>query len=421
MNGFSTINTAQRHCRQLLALAVTSWLSLASASGLIAQETEAPTAPPAIPSEAAPSELFVPPAKVVPVKPLVRRVAPRSSPRKAITQLIPTGTDSDDVANAKRGTGRFGETTELIPTDVQRADVLVKSRPAPKSAAWSKAEEAETEPTIRQVQAESVASESLVPGDGLGEAAPQDAASTVPILDPGSDAAGNGVLDPPAIEEGTFTEPSTSRAAPAEPATSLDDAASEPAPLNDRIGHPQRMPSHINRTAAVDAAPYNDQANGRGFGTKDAIHTVASGESFWSISKKHYKLGRYSAALAEYNKSRNPKADKIKPGMKIVIPPVQTLEHKFAHLISGMSTPATGADAATPVKTGFFVDANGQAMYRVGDGDTLSSIAEAHLGRSSRWTQIVALNKQTLPNPDALKLGMVLHLPQDASDAIQGR
>jgi nucleoid-associated protein YgaU len=56
-------------------------------------------------------------------------------------------------------------------------------------------------------------------------------------------------------------------------------------------------------------------------------------------------------------------------------------------------------------------------MYRVGEKDNLSTIAETHLGRSTRWTEIVALNKQTLKNFDRLKLGTVLRLPDDASEA----
>ena len=54
-------------------------------------------------------------------------------------------------------------------------------------------------------------------------------------------------------------------------------------------------------------------------------------------------------------------------------------------------------------------------MYRVGEGDTLGTIAQDHLGRSSRWPRIVELNRESLKDPDDMKLGMILRLPEDAS------
>ena len=54
-------------------------------------------------------------------------------------------------------------------------------------------------------------------------------------------------------------------------------------------------------------------------------------------------------------------------------------------------------------------------MYRIGPDDTLGSIAQKHLGRASRWTEIYDQNQETLGSPDNLKLGTVIQLPSDAS------
>jgi nucleoid-associated protein YgaU len=54
-------------------------------------------------------------------------------------------------------------------------------------------------------------------------------------------------------------------------------------------------------------------------------------------------------------------------------------------------------------------------MYRVGKNDTLSSIAEAHLGRASRWRQIYGMNQHELQNADRLQVGLELRLPRDAT------
>jgi nucleoid-associated protein YgaU len=50
----------------------------------------------------------------------------------------------------------------------------------------------------------------------------------------------------------------------------------------------------------------------------------------------------------------------------------------------------------------------------VGEGDTLSSIARRLLGDGSRWREIHLANRETIgPDPDALKVGMLLVLPAD--------
>ncbi|MFD9815084.1 N-acetylmuramoyl-L-alanine amidase [Streptomyces sp. NPDC059080] len=52
----------------------------------------------------------------------------------------------------------------------------------------------------------------------------------------------------------------------------------------------------------------------------------------------------------------------------------------------------------------------GSTTYTVKKGDTLSSIARAKLGYADRYKDIVALNH--LADPNAIKVGQVLHIPQ---------
>jgi|GEM_PF-3181980 len=435
MNGFAPLFPVKNRSRQLLAFVVASWLGVAAPAGLFAQDVEAPLAPPALPGEIAPA---VKPVKQRPAKRYSRQSLPQTVPQAvgagAVTQLIPTGKNELIPATENSSTGRFGETTELIPTPTQEATTLVKKRTVPSKSARAQSEELrfrKPASKIRQVQAESIDTPSLVPGDGFDVAPLEAVGPTGDLIEPEVGAprsfeAGNEpALEEaaPMIEEEVMEPAPAAQPAPYEPSSSAEDSdaeetETEPAPLDDRAGNPQPVPKQFNirRTAAADSLPYNDTGAST-FSPKDAVHTVGAGESFWSISKKHYKLGRYSAALAEYNKSRIPRPDRIKPGMKVIVPPVATLEQKHGHLISGY-IPAT-AEAAAPAKPGFFVDANGQPLYRIGKGDTLSDIAQNHLGRSSRWIQIVALNKDTLPNPDEMKLGVVLRLPPDACETIK--
>lgn len=49
--------------------------------------------------------------------------------------------------------------------------------------------------------------------------------------------------------------------------------------------------------------------------------------------------------------------------------------------------------------------------YTVKPGDTLSKIAQEHLGKASAYMQIFELNKDQLSDPDKIRPGQVLRLP----------
>ena len=144
---------------------------------------------------------------------------------------------------------------------------------------------------------------------------------------------------------------------------------------------------------------------------------MQSGDNYWRISKKLYGTGRYFTALARYNKPRIPDARRMRPGMQILVPTRQVLEARYPDLHLKPKGVRAG-NAKTPQKrlpSGFFRDAKGDPMYRIGARDTLSGIALRHLGRSSRWIQIRELNRDRLPGAANLKIGTVLRLPADAS------
>lgn len=50
--------------------------------------------------------------------------------------------------------------------------------------------------------------------------------------------------------------------------------------------------------------------------------------------------------------------------------------------------------------------------YTVASGDTLSEIAERFYGSAGRWRLIYDANRDVLPSPDRLRLGMQLVIPQ---------
>ncbi len=73
-------------------------------------------------------------------------------------------------------------------------------------------------------------------------------------------------------------------------------------------------------------------------------------------------------------------------------------------------------DSLTQAKDSPSIDSLANTTYRdykVKRGDTLSKIAKIHLGSRKRAKEIFAINTDRMPNPNMLKVGMVLRIPFD--------
>ena len=93
----------------------------------------------------------------------------------------------------------------------------------------------------------------------------------------------------------------------------------------------------------------------------------------------------------------------------MLIPAASVLEQRYPEFFRNQQR--------RPVQpAGYFLKPDGTPAYRVGERETLSEISQKHLGRASRWIQIYRLNQQTLKDPNKLKLGTVIVLPDDATD-----
>ena len=176
------------------------------------------------------------------------------------------------------------------------------------------------------------------------------------------------------------------------------------------------------------------------------IYRVVPEDTFWKISRKQYGTARYFQALSRHNQDRVPDPQKLKPGTQISTPSVALLEKRYPDLIEkappGAATSGLAEHKGTrprfekpvselaserafdgvPVRrtdaessAGYFYSKAGDPMYRVGSDDTLTGIAQRHLGRASRWTEIYDQNRDILKSPNDLTLGTIIRLPGDAS------
>lgn len=193
--------------------------------------------------------------------------------------------------------------------------------------------------------------------------------------------------------------------------TSDFDSGLEPAPRSERKAAP----------VTFEDKSFSPEGSSRA-AAGGPTYVIEPNDSFWSISQKKYGAGRYFQALARHNESVIPDPKRMKPGVSIATPPVAVLEQKYPELISRPAADPASKVATTqsrkPENTapvGFFVSPEGVPMYRISDQDTLSTIAKSHLGRSSRWVQILEMNRNVLQDGNELKIGTVLRLPADAS------
>jgi nucleoid-associated protein YgaU len=192
-----------------------------------------------------------------------------------------------------------------------------------------------------------------------------------------------------------------------------------------------------------------------------AVYTVQPNDNFWQISKNVYGTARLFKALTAHFEQQGLPSQRLRAGMQLPMPSRGDLEARFAALIDnapaaiqqagagGSPVLARGREMSSsptfsgrPVVVGpelgapdvmsltapslgapeddgagdFFVGDQGRPMYKVGSDDTLTSIAQRHLGRASRWNEIFELNKNVMSTPDRMRPGLVLELPGDASN-----
>jgi nucleoid-associated protein YgaU len=217
-------------------------------------------------------------------------------------------------------------------------------------------------------------------------------------------------------------------------------------PIRPRGSTPPPPDSRI-RANRLSADEFSDMGASGG-GADSDTYRVQPEDNFWKISRKHYGSARYYQALVRHNRDRVPDPQKLRPGTQISTPTAAYLERHYANLIEksasgsahqnsasrGLASHGTGGSPRferpasddgfdSPVESenvkaaadGYFYSKSGEPMYRIGADDTLTGIAQRHLGRASRWTEIYEQNQDILKSPDNLTLGTVIRLPNDAS------
>ena len=80
---------------------------------------------------------------------------------------------------------------------------------------------------------------------------------------------------------------------------------------------------------------------------------------------------------------------------------------------AGSPTPEPTPPERTPTPTETPEPATKPVLHTVAKGDTLWKIAEKHLGKGARYTEIFEANRPMLSDPDKIYPGQVLRIPAE--------
>ena len=205
------------------------------------------------------------------------------------------------------------------------------------------------------------------------------------------------------------------------------------------------LPDAMRAEAELAIAPAPVRQAGSEF-----LHDVLRGDTLGSVAIKYYHDAAYADSLLAANPDALDADGKLTPGSRLIIPnraghidpptpqvarqttildrsaPDDSIanEPPTALMSTGLFVPITGINAAgdapgtlAPITAHADAqrsEASGQTIT-VQAGDSLSKLAERHLGTQARYLELYEANRDVLASPDKVVVGMELKLPTDAS------
>jgi nucleoid-associated protein YgaU len=160
--------------------------------------------------------------------------------------------------------------------------------------------------------------------------------------------------------------------------------------------------------AVVSADKKNDQVLTAGNTevepiAKETTHVVKAGETLYQIAKTYYGDGTKWKDIVKANSNLKP--ERMRAGDKLIIPNV-------SNKTSLKEISSDKVDATKSIPSNTATEPVSTRTYKVRYGDTLELIAEEQLGSSSRWKEILQVNKDKLRgDPKRLRANSVIRLP----------
>ena len=133
-----------------------------------------------------------------------------------------------------------------------------------------------------------------------------------------------------------------------------------------------------------------------------SLHDVKPGESLRAICRRYYGNADLADPLARYNGVSDPNV--LCVGRQLRIPSAAVLLDPAARWTAKQEH--TNAARSTDAR---FV------TYTIKPGESLSEIAKRLLNSAARWEQLYELNRHVLSDPDEIRAGTVITIPEPDS------
>ncbi|MFH0962783.1 MAG: LysM peptidoglycan-binding domain-containing protein [Planctomycetota bacterium] len=131
--------------------------------------------------------------------------------------------------------------------------------------------------------------------------------------------------------------------------------------------------------------------------TTPTTYTVVQGDSLMVISQKVYGTARHWKQIQAANADLFPgDSTALRIGWKLKIPSIASASPAAS---SGASAPASAASAV-------------RRVHVVQSSETLAAIARRYYSDGSKWRTIWDANKNKIPNPDVISVGLELTIPE---------
>ena len=199
---------------------------------------------------------------------------------------------------------------------------------------------------------------------------------------------GVGPADSDVLAEADLPEPSTPTQAPSAPSGGetaipwLDQADEGFSPTVNADGGPDAAPS---TGTGVETASSEEPAAR----PEPRTHVVRQGDTMISLARRYYDDPDKWTLIRDANRDTVPNPDNLNVGVRLVIP-------RLGEEGGGGATATEESDVR---------------RYTVKAGDTLGGIARKFYGSESDWKRIHEANKSRVPDPNNLKIGVVLVIP----------
>lgn len=151
--------------------------------------------------------------------------------------------------------------------------------------------------------------------------------------------------------------------------------------------------------------------------TRTVTYTVSPGDTLSKIAQAHFgdKSRTSVNAIFDTNRSVISNPDELQAGMVLTLPFVEGTARviQSERPVANTPTASKAEEARTrPIRKSAEPPPQTYRWYQIKKNDRYASIAREQLGDTGRWRELYELNKDKFPNPQSIREGVRIKLPE---------